>query len=169
LWSGKYSPHVSHSFDAACPILPRSGGRNVAEVPRQELLRETVAASCPNLHGRPRGMSVATLRPWLLKPMHMLRSAACWRMRSFMLLSIIPLKAGKRRGPFMSELKCDPISPGEKSCRCARRPVAVQKRASRRSVTVSRKPSSGKSAMLLALRDMEETSLLGIPILVLGG
>ena len=30
-----------------------------------------------------------------------------------MLLSIIPAKGWKRRGPFMSELKCDPISPGE--------------------------------------------------------
>ena len=31
---------VSHARASPCPILPRSGGRNVAEVPRQELLRE---------------------------------------------------------------------------------------------------------------------------------
>ena len=31
-------------------------------------------------------------------------------------------------------------------------------------MAISSKPTSGKSAMLLALRDMDETSLLGIPI-----
>jgi hypothetical protein len=33
--------HMFHIvLDSACPILPRSGGRNVTEVPHQELLRE---------------------------------------------------------------------------------------------------------------------------------